>query len=290
MDVTNFSDADLARLALSTRLRDLAEEFRTAVASDATAPGSSERLEGKLLHLLATQMPQLQREIVQHARATGASWAEVAKLTDVTEEEARERWGHDEMSRTTTPADDAAALDDWYIRHAQLEPLAHVRDPFSRLLSAFSRAPHECPICLKYRGGALPAYGGYTSPPGGYLLDDGIWRVGHGPTAYWPAGTLLIESHRHFLDFADMNDTEATAIGAIIRRFTGPLKEATGAPRVHAFACMEGAEHFHLWMVPRTGETASGRGFIANPGYCSIPEAEAAIAALRRALAEAEDR
>jgi diadenosine tetraphosphate (Ap4A) HIT family hydrolase len=182
----------------------------------------------------------------------------------------------------------AAALDEWYIRHAQLEPLAQVRDPFSRLLSVNSPREHECLICVKYRGGAYPAYGGYTSPPGGYLVDDGMWRVAHGPMAYWPAGTLLIESNRHFLDFAEMTDAEAAAIGPLIRRLVGPIREATGAPRVHTFSCMEGCEHFHVWLVPRVGDVPSGRTFIGNPGYCSVPEADAAIAGIRKALARAE--
>jgi hypothetical protein len=51
---------------------------------------------------------------------------------------------------------------------------------------------------------------------------------------------------------------------------------------------MEGAEHFHLWLVPRIGEVPSGRGFIANPGYCSVPEAERAISRLRQELDRAE--
>jgi hypothetical protein len=85
-----------------------------------------------------------------------------------------------------------------------------------------------------------------------------------------------------------MNDAESAAIGALIRRFVGPLKEATGAPRIHVFASMEGCEHFHVWLVPRTGEVPSGRTFIGNPGYCSLAEAETTIGRLREAMARAE--
>lgn len=298
MDITNLTETDLARLALSTRLRDLSEAFRVAVAAEDGAPaGPGEAsaqpdgqpvLAGRLWSLLASELPKLEEAIVHHLRSRGASWAEVAALGSLTEDQARERWKDVELSPTSDPVADAAALDEWYIRHAQLEPLAQVRDPFSRLLSAHAVQEHECLICVKYRGGALPAYGGYTCPPGGYLFDDGMWRLGHGPTPYWPAGTLLIESHRHYLDFAEMREEEAASIGPLIHRFVGPLKRATGATRIHVFSCMEGAEHFHLWLVPRIGEVPSGRSFIANPGYCSVPEAEQAISRVRQELAREE--
>ncbi|MBV9823908.1 MAG: hypothetical protein JO144_16890 [Actinobacteria bacterium] len=324
MDITNLTEADLARLALSVRLRDLSEAFRVAVAAtdglparDGESPDAGEALDpasngggtetarpaasfgdpdeqpvlaGRLWSLLAGELPRLEEAMVTHLRATGASWAEIAELRSVSEDEVRSRWQHVEVPPATgDPVTQAADLDEWYIKHAQLEPLAQVRDPFSRLLSAHAPQEHECLICIKYRGGALPAYGGYTSPPGGYLVSDGSWRVGHGPTPYWPAGTLLIESKRHFLDYSEMTDDEVASIGPLIRRLIGPQKRAMGAPRVHVFSCMEGAEHFHLWLVPRIGDIPSGRGFIANPGYCSIPEAEQAIERIRRELDSAAD-
>ncbi len=293
MDLTGFTDADLARLALSVRLRELSEAFRVAVAAEDdasaseggdTAADGKPSLAARLWSLLANQMPLLQEAIVHHVRSRGGLWADVAALGALSEDEARERWSAAELQRVAEPVAEAAALDEWYLKHAQLEPLAQVRDPFSRLLSAYTAREHECLICVKYREGALPAFGGYTRPPGGYVIHDGMWRVGHGPTPYWPAGTLLIESYRHFLDFAEMNDAEAAAIGPLIRRLVGPLKEATGAPRIHVFSSMEGAEHFHVWLVPRVGEVPSGRAFIANPGYCGSSEAETAIRRLRQAM------
>jgi diadenosine tetraphosphate (Ap4A) HIT family hydrolase len=300
VDITNLTETDLARLALSARLRDLSEAFRVAVAAEdgattgaapngatGAAPDGQPALANRLWSLLSTELPKLEEAIVQHLRSSGASWAEVGALGSLTEDQARERWKDVELSPSADPVAEAAALDEWYIRHAQLEPLAQVRDPFSRLLSAHAAQEHECLICVKYRGGALPAYGGYTSPPGGYLVDDGMWRVGHGPTPYWPAGTLLIESYRHYLDFAEMQEEEAATIGPLIHRFVGPLKRATGASRIHVFSCMEGAEHFHLWLVPRVGEVSSGRSFIANPGFCGVSEAEQVISRLRHELAGA---
>jgi diadenosine tetraphosphate (Ap4A) HIT family hydrolase len=279
MDVTNFTDADLARLGLSLRLRELSEALRVAVAADDSA------LAARLWTLLETEVPQLREAIVHHLRSTGGSWSDVAALDGTGEQGARERWKAVEPERTPDPVASAADLDNWYIRHAQLEPLAQVRDPFSRLLSMkATEGHHECLLCEKYRGGAYPAYGGYNDPPGGYVVDDEHWRVSHGPTPYWPAGTLLVEAKRHFLDYADMTADEAAAIGPLIQGLVGPLRESTGAARVHVFSCMEGTEHFHVWLVPRTGAVSSGRAFIANPGYCSLAEAEVAIGRLRAVL------
>jgi diadenosine tetraphosphate (Ap4A) HIT family hydrolase len=111
-----------------------------------------------------------------------------------------------------------------------------------------------------------------------------MWRVGHGPTPYWPLGTLLIESHRHFVDYADFEPEEAASLGPLVQRLTAPLKEATGAPRIHFFSCMEGNEHFHLWMVPRAEGRTAGRSFIADPGYCNPVDAEDVIDRMRKAL------
>lgn len=297
MDFTSFTDADLARLGLSSRLRELSEAFRQAVAAEdeASQPGDGETaangtpsLAARLWSLLATEMPALQDAIVHYVRSRGGSWADVAIAGPLSADEARERWSGVRPPGIADPAVAAAALDEWYLKHAQLEPLAQVRDPFSRLLSAHPARDHECLICVKYRGEALPPWGGHVPPPGGYVVVDGMWRVGHGPTPYWPAGTLLIESCRHFLDFAEMSGPEAAAIGPLIARLVGPLKKATGAPRIHVWSSMEGAEHFHLWLVPRVGEVASGRSFIGNPGYCDISAAEAVISRLRLAMARAE--
>lgn len=283
MDPTSFSGADLARLSMSERLRDLSEALRVAVAAE------DEGLARRLWALLNTEIPAVRESIVAHVRERGGSWDEVGAVTGLGADDARERFGAVEPARTPDPVASAAALDEWYTRHAGLEPLTAFRDPFSRLLEAFTPSEPHCHICVKYEGATLPAHAGHPTPPGGHLLDDGVWRVGHGPTPFWPAGTLLIESHRHFLDWADLDDEESRSIGRLIRRFVGPLREATGAPRVHVFSCMEGAPHFHVWLVPRIGEVPSGRTFIGNPGYCSVSEAESVVAKIRAALELAEE-
>lgn len=255
-DFQDFSASDLARLALSAQLQKLSDAFRLA----SVTPGVTTLAE-RLTALLDSEVPTLRASIAGYRGATEATTTHVAD-----------------------PAATAAQLDAWYLRHAQLEPLARVPDPFSRLLSGRTPGERACLICAKYAGDPVPPWAGFPVPPGGHLIDDDLWRVGHGPTPYWPAGTLLIESRRHFLDYADFAADEAASLGPLIHRLTEPLKQATGAPRVHLFSCMEGTEHFHLWMVPRVPGATEGRTFIAEPGYCTPAAAEEVVHKVRAAL------
>lgn len=289
MDSPPFSEQDLARLALSLRLRDLSEALRRSVAApDAPASDARSPLAEQIRRLLGEDVPALQDSLVAYLRTRGASWEATARMARVSEDEARTRRPRAGPERPADPEADAAALDEWYVRHAQLEPLGQVADPVSRLLGDRAAQEQRCLVCAKYRGEPVPAWAGRPVPPGGHLVDDGTWRVGHGPTGFWPRGTLLIESHRHFLDYADFAPDEAASLGPVIRTLTGPLKEATGAPRIHVFSSMEGAPHFHLWLVPRVGEVRSGRAFIGDPGYCTDAEAEDVVRTVRKSLEPGE--
>lgn len=269
MTMPDYTDADLARLALSAQLQKLSEMFRVASVAPDGPSGGDDSLAARLEALLASEVPALRAAIAGYAGGG-----------------AEERGA--QVPHVPDPAAAAAALDAWYIRHAQLEPLARVGDPFSRLLSGRTAAGRECLVCAKYAGRPVPAWAGFAAPPGGHLVDDELWRVGHGPTPYWPKGTLLIESKRHFLDYGDFTTDEAATIGPLIHRLTGPLKQATGAPRIHLFSCMEGTEHCHIWMVPRAPGATEGRAFIADPGYCTLTEAEEVIHEVRRILDKEE--
>ena len=285
VDLTGFTDGDLGRLALSGALQRLSETLRLAVAApDEPAAAGGPALPERLWSALDTEVPALRDALVGYLLAAGRSWTDIAAVTGLDPEQARDRWADAAPVAPADPAAEAAALDAWYVRHAQLEPLARVPDPFSRLLSGRTPAERGCLICAKYAGRPLPSWAGFATPPGGHLVDDGRWRVGHGPTPWWPAGTLLIESHRHFLDYADFDAEEAATLGPLISRLTGPLKEATGAARIHIFSCMEGTEHYHLWMVPRPEGAAANRTFVGDPGHCGPAEAEEVIARVRKAL------
>ena len=291
MDPTTFSELDLARLALSERLKDLSDELRQAVAAPDGPSGEGpaadslgSALAQHVWQLLDFGVPALKDSLVAYLRARETPWGWIAETAGLGEDEARTRWGRISPDHLADAQATAAALDAWYVRHAQLEPLAQVADPVSRLLGDSTPQQDRCLICAKYAKEPVPAWAGRPVPPGGHVVDDGTWRVGHGPTAYWPRGTLLIESRRHFLDYSEISPEEAASLGVLVRRLTGPLKAVTGAPRVHVWSCMEGTAHFHMWLVPRVQEVASGRAFIGNPGYCAETEAEQVVDALRAAL------
>jgi diadenosine tetraphosphate (Ap4A) HIT family hydrolase len=250
MTSSQFTGRDLARLTLATQLQQLSEALRLAVAADDTEPDGADSLAGRIEALLRDDTERLKEALDGYRDAIRGAF--VAPHVD-------------------DPESAAAAVDAWYVKHAQVEPLARVADPFTRLLSG--RAPRT-----------VPAWAGFPVPPGGHLVDTPLWRAGHGPTPYWPKGTVLIESKRHFVDYAEFTDDEAATLGPLVRWLTEPLRQATGAPRVHLFSCMEGTDHFHLWMVPRAPGATPGRSFIADPGYCTAAEAEGVIHELRLRL------
>lgn len=138
--------------------------------------------------------------------------------------------------------------------------------------------PAECFICRKQRGEA-------TTPPGGYLYEDAHFRVCHAPAEMATPGTLLVESRRHYLDFAEMTPEEAASYGPLLVRLYSAIKRAVGAERVYTLVTLEGAEHFHTWLVPRAPDAVSrGAHLLAEDHSCAPEDALAAAEAVRAAL------
>lgn len=138
-----------------------------------------------------------------------------------------------------------------------------------------------CYYCERQGNGADP-------PPGGWLIADGEWLVGHGPAHMSLPGTLRIESRRHFTDFAEMTGAEAASFGPLLRLLYRAVREATGAERVHLLATMDYQPHFHAWLYPRAAaEPRRGTAFLHHGFECSQANAETAAAALAATLAAA---
>lgn len=136
----------------------------------------------------------------------------------------------------------------------------------------------DCFICRKHAG--LEA-----QPPGGYLYEDERWRVCHAPAAMAVPGQVLIESRRHFLDFAEMTPEEMATYGALLARLYAAIKSTTGARRVYTTVLLDGAAHFHSWHVPHlVGAEQRGIGYLAANQSCAEHEAVAAARALQAAL------
>ena len=138
----------------------------------------------------------------------------------------------------------------------------------------------DCFVCRKHNG-QEPA------PPGGYIFEDEHWMVCHAPGKLGPLGTLFIESKRHFLDYAEMTDEESTSLGGVMRKIYAALKLHTRAERVYQVTMMDGAPHFHSWLVPRRqDDAAKGMKFLATDITCNDGEAAALAGQLRETMNE----
>lgn len=135
-----------------------------------------------------------------------------------------------------------------------------------------------CFICRKHRGEE-------AAPPGGYIYEDGYWMVCHAPGKLGPLGMLFIESKRHFLDYAEMTDEEATSLGDVMKKIYRELKIHAGAERVYQVTLIEGVPHFHSWLVPhRKEDTEKGMKFLAGDDSCNDEDAAALANELRKAM------
>ena len=136
----------------------------------------------------------------------------------------------------------------------------------------------NCFICRKHKGQE-------AAPPGGYIYEDEHWMVCHAPGKLGPLGTLFIESKRHFLDYADMNDEESTSLGVVMRKIYNALRVHTDAERIYQYTSIEGVPHFHSWLVPRRKDISErGLKFLAREDSCSGEDSAALAERLREML------
>jgi diadenosine tetraphosphate (Ap4A) HIT family hydrolase len=136
----------------------------------------------------------------------------------------------------------------------------------------------NCFLCKKHTGEI-------AHPPGGYIYEDTHWKVCHRPIDKCSLGTLLVESKRHFLDFAEMLPDEASSYGILLKKLYTELRVLTGAERIYLVVMLEGVPHFHAWLLPRTKEIPErGVEFLQKDFSCNETDAQKLAAALREAL------
>jgi len=135
-----------------------------------------------------------------------------------------------------------------------------------------------CVICNKHEGRGI-------LPPGGYIHEDDFWMVCHAPVKAGPLGTLFIESRRHFLNYAEMTDEEAAALGSVLKRIYVALNLHLQPERIYQLSTMEGVPHFHCWIVPRSRDvTEKGLKFLARDDSCEEKDALALVDKLRKTM------
>jgi diadenosine tetraphosphate (Ap4A) HIT family hydrolase len=136
----------------------------------------------------------------------------------------------------------------------------------------------ECFLCKKHTGE-------FAHPPGGYIYEDSLWKVCHAPVDRGPLGTLIVESTRHFLDFAEMLPDEASSYAILLQKLYTELRALTGAERIYHVVLLEGVSHFHAWLLPRTKEIPErGIAFLQTDFTCEESSAQILAMALREAL------
>ncbi len=136
----------------------------------------------------------------------------------------------------------------------------------------------DCFVCKKHTGT-------FAQPPGGYIYEDPYWKVCHGPADKCALEGLLVKSRRHFLDFAEMLPEEASSYGALLKKLYTALRKLTGAERIYQVVLLEGAPHFHAWLLPRAKEIPErGVEFLKRDYTCDEAQAQEFAATLREAL------
>ena len=127
----------------------------------------------------------------------------------------------------------------------------------------------DCFICRKHRK-LKP------EPPGSYIYEGDHWLVCHAAPNLGPLGTLFIESRRHFLDYAEMNEAEAATLGPLLKQIHQALRAELDPERIYQVMLMDGIPHFHNWFVPRLhGTQERGLKFLARDDACTEADATA---------------
>lgn len=107
---------------------------------------------------------------------------------------------------------------------------------------------------------------------GGVFYEDGLVYVGHvhtmaGPTAH--RGQLVVEPKRHVPGIADLDESEAAAVGRACSRMARLLQDVEGAEHVYLWVVGDEVPHLHVHLVPRYPGTPCE---YCGPGVTRWPE------------------
>jgi hypothetical protein len=104
--------------------------------------------------------------------------------------------------------------------------------------------------------------------PGGYIVEREHFLVEHAPLPSSSAGTVIIETRRHLLDFGEMTPAELTQFGENVQRLVPAIKTATGVERVYLLVLM-------LETLGKPGVAGDGRDTFNEPNAVLIaPDGE----------------
>jgi diadenosine tetraphosphate (Ap4A) HIT family hydrolase len=101
--------------------------------------------------------------------------------------------------------------------------------------------------------------------PGGVIFDDGLWFVSHHTGSFTDPGELIVKTRRHCESLGELKESEASALGPILKAAIGALERVIVADRVYAVSFNERVRHVHFLLLPRTA--AMPRGHVISDVY-----------------------
>lgn len=137
----------------------------------------------------------------------------------------------------------------------------------------------DCAVCRREAGDA--------EPPGGWVWREEHWSVCVADGFEVP-GWLFVELRgRHAEGPWSLTDDEAGALGPLLARVSGAVREAAGAERVYWMAFGELFPHFHVLLAPRydgTPPELRGAALMGGRQQLLDPPESAEVAARVRGL------
>ena len=140
---------------------------------------------------------------------------------------------------------------------------------------------------------ACDVVAGRIVPPGGIVLDDGVWVLSHSISPVLLRGWLILEPKRHVEHLADLSEVEAVALGPLIARVSSAVMRVLQAEKVYACSFGEDVRHVHWYLIPRYADmsvqgVAVLNEMFANPSpwACGDEDAAEASSRVQAALAD----
>lgn len=133
-----------------------------------------------------------------------------------------------------------------------------------------AHAEPDCLICAKHRGTG-PLVGPKVWEDEGLLVfhhpvgEDGTAVLGH----------LYVETRRHVPYLADLTDSEAEAVGRVVRRAAHGLRTELAAEFVFSAIVGKGVAHFHQHLFVRHAGTPAEYDWMAGDEWPDAPRGTA---------------
>lgn len=103
----------------------------------------------------------------------------------------------------------------------------------------------DCHICAEQEG-RVPVVGGA-------IYEDDLVYANHiyDDSAPTYLGYVMAETKRHAPGFADLTDSEAQALGLLVKRLSLALKACIGAEHIYSFVFGDHVSHIHVHVAGR---------------------------------------